>query len=379
MSTIAALAIAALLAGHLVAQSPDKGTPDTLSRRAAQRIQELQREADALASRERTLLEELRRLEVERDLKTEELEQATRDVETITSQLQDAETRIATLEQTSSAQRPALEARLVEMYKLGNAGYLKLFLSIDDLRNLGRAYRFVSTLERFDRTRVAEHERTLKDLTSARATLEQQRATMVAKQTEASRSRAAAATAAASRDALIKRIDAQRDLNAQLIGELQTAERKLRDTLAPAGSGRGSAAAQIPLQPFRGDLPWPASGPVVTRFGRQQSARFRTSTVRNGIEIAAAGGSAAAAIHEGTVTYAAFFMGFGNLVIVDHGAQVYSLYGNLASIAVQQGTHVARGQAVGTVGKGLNGSTSLYFEMRIDGKPVDPLQWLRKR
>lgn len=367
------------MATHPFAQSADKGQTDNVSRRTSQRVQELQREADALASRERTLLEELRRLELERDLKTEELDQATREVESLTAQLQNTETHIATLEQSSSAQRPVLAARLVEMYKLGNAGYVKLLLSVNDLRDLGRAYRFVSALERLDRTRVAEHDRTLEDLTAARAALEQRRATMVARHSEANRHRAAAAASAAQRDALITQIDAQRDLNAQLIGELQTADRKLRDTMGPSAPERGTGAVQMPLQPFRGALPWPASGPVMSRFGRQANPRFGTSSVRNGIEIAAPAGSAAAAIHDGTVTYAAFFMGFGNLVIVDHGGQVHSLYGNLASIAVPQGTRVATGEAVGTVGKGLNASTTLYFEIRIDGKPADPLQWLRKR
>lgn len=373
------LVVALGLMAHAFAQSPARGQSENLSRRTSQRLQELQREADALASRERTLLEELRRLELERDLKTAELDEATRELGSLTAQLQDTEQRIATLEQSSSAQRPVLAGRLVEMYKLGNAGYLKLLLSVNDLRDLGRAYRFVSSLERLDRTRVAEHARTLKDLTTARGALEERRAKMLAKQDDANRSRAAAAAAVARRETLINQIDAQRDLNAQLMGELQTADRKLRETIGSPATGRATGAVQMPLQPFRGALPWPASGPVVSRFGRQQNPRFRTTIVRNGIEIAAQAGSPAAAIHDGTVTHAAFFMGFGNLVIVDHGGQVHSLYGNLESIAARQGTRIAAGQAVGTVGKGLNGSTALYFEMRIDGKPVDPLQWLRKK
>ena len=144
------------------------------------------------------------------------------------------------------------------------------------------------------------------------------------------------------------------------VGDLETAQRKLDQTLGSMGQGRGTGVAQLPLRPFRGDLPWPAPGRAVTRFGRQQHPPFRTPVAKNGIDIGAPSGSAAAAVHEGTVAYADFFMGFGNLLIIDHGAQAYSLYGNLASMAVRQGARVTRGQTIGTVGSGLNGTPSLY-------------------
>jgi len=78
------------------------------------------------------------------------------------------------------------------------------------------------------------------------------------------------------------------------------------------------------------------------------------------------------------VAFAAPFSGFGNLVIVDHGAQAFSLYGNLLDIAVKEGASVGAGQPLGTVGASLTGPAGLYFELRVDGQPVDPLQWLRK-
>jgi septal ring factor EnvC (AmiA/AmiB activator) len=377
-SAAAALVLIVGLASPAPAQAPDTPQGNALSRRAAQRIQDLQREADALASRERTLLEELRRLEVERDLRTEQSDETARDIERITTQLNETETQMARLDQSAATERPVVAARLVEMYKLGNAGYLKLLLSINDLRDLGRAYRFVSVLERLDRARISGHQQTLNRLAAGRTELEQRRRELIAKQSAADRSRAAAAAAATDRERLIRQIDAQRDLNAQLIGELQMADRKLRETTGVPGAASGTGAAQIPISPFRGALPWPVSGPVVARFGRPQTAS-RANTLRNGVEIRATRGAPVAAVHDGAVTYAAFFMGFGNLVIVDHGGQAYSFYGNLGTMAVQQGAQIARGHSVGTVGQGLDGLPSLYFEMRIDGQPVDPLQWLGRR
>ena len=66
-------------------------------------------------------------------------------------------------------------------------------------------------------------------------------------------------------------------------------------------------------------------------------------------------------------------------MIIDHGANTYSLYGQLDGISVAKGARVDRGQALGTTGRVLIGIPGTYFDMRVDGKPVDPLEWLKKR
>jgi septal ring factor EnvC (AmiA/AmiB activator) len=86
-----------------------------------------------------------------------------------------------------------------------------------------------------------------------------------------------------------------------------------------------------------------------------------------------------AAVHPGTVDYADAFSGFGNMVIVDHGGNYFSLYGYLGSIDVARGDHVDAGAQLGRVGTAPTGPPSLYFELRVDGRSVDPLQWLKPR
>ena len=86
------------------------------------------------------------------------------------------------------------------------------------------------------------------------------------------------------------------------------------------------------------------------------------------------------AVHDGIVAFADAFTGFGNLVIVDHGAQTFSLYGNLAEIEVRKGARDSRAaRPSGPSALSPAGPAGLYFELRVDGQPVDPLQWLKKR
>ncbi len=358
---------------------------EALNRRAADRIRALRREADALASRERSMLGELRRLEVERDLRTEEYERTTRELTDTEQQIADASSRLAALQERARAQVPGLSARLVELYKLGQAGYLRLMLGVDDLREMGRAYRFVSALQVLDAQRVQEHRRTLAELTAAITGLRQKRERLGTLQAEARTSKLEAEKAAAAREALIAQIDATRDMNARWVADLQAAQQQIQDALARmAGTGRAAdATPSLPLAPFRGAIDWPADGRVLTRFGLQRNARFNTAIIRNGVEIAARPNSPVFAVHEGAVAFADVFTGFGNLVIVDHGNQAYSLYGNLADMSVRAGSRVARGQSVGSTGASLPGASAggplVYFELRIDGKPVDPVEWLKKR
>jgi septal ring factor EnvC (AmiA/AmiB activator) len=124
-------------------------------------------------------------------------------------------------------------------------------------------------------------------------------------------------------------------------------------------------------------LPWPANGIVLSRFGRQP-VRGGLVVTRNGVEISLAEGRPVAAVHEGVVSFAAPFTGYANLVILDHGNGAQTVYGHLASVTVSKGGAVAAGTNVGLSGRNPAGNPALYFELRVDGKPVDPLQWLRK-
>jgi septal ring factor EnvC (AmiA/AmiB activator) len=167
-------------------------------------------------------------------------------------------------------------------------------------------------------------------------------------------------------------------LNAQFAGELQVAYERLQQQIANVAAGRAAEPVSVPIAPFRGTLEWPAPGRIAVRFA-QPSGRPGDTTVRNGIEIAAPEAAPVLAVHPGTVSYAEPFTGFGNLVILDHGGNTFSLYGYLASIGVSRGASVEAGAEIGRVGAAPAGPAALYFEVRVDGRSVDPVQWLRPR
>src|SRR6185437_8175556 len=152
----------------LSAQTPapaDRAQTEALSHRAADRLAGLQKEAEDLAKQERTLLVELRTLEVQREIKAEKLASIERDTAKVNASLGQTTSRADALQKEAERQRPDVEARMVELYKMGRAGYWRLLLDVNSLRDVARAYRTAAALGRIDRDRVEEHRRTLAALT----------------------------------------------------------------------------------------------------------------------------------------------------------------------------------------------------------------------
>jgi septal ring factor EnvC (AmiA/AmiB activator) len=345
---------------------------EALARRAADRLQALHDEADRLANQERSLLGDLRKLEIEREIQATELERARAAARQAAAERAALERQITLLTAAADAARPDIDARLVTLYKLGRGRYARLLLSASDLRQFAQAVRLVSALAEQDRQRLGEQQRRVAQLEAARAAARDRQARLTQLEADAERARAAAEQALEQRTALVRDIDTQRDLNAQFSSELIAAQQRLQASLSGLAT---SEPAVLPIAPFKGALDWPVDGTLRQRFGFAAPGR----PPLRGIEIQAAQGSPVRVVHDGVVAFADTFEGYGRLVIVDHGNQTFTLYGNLDEVHATPGAHVTRDADIGTVGVGIANAPVLYFELRVDGRAVDPLQWLTKR
>jgi len=348
-----------------------------LRSRVDDRLRALRQEADRLAGQAKSLVSDVRKLEAQRDILVTEADAADQSLTAAKDDLSVTSRRLELLEEQRLRGLPDLKVQLVETYKRGRSGYLKLLLSSGDLRGFARATRAMTALTFRQERVLSDFHQTLEELQKERLTLQAKTAELRTKDDAARRARAAAERAVAERTALIERIDSQRDLTAQYVGELQVARDRLEQQIAGLATERREAVA-VPLAPFRGGLEWPVSGDVAARFG-QPTGRQGGPLVRSGMEIAAPEGTSVRAVHGGTVGYAEGYSGLGTLVILDHGANNFSLYGYLLSLSVQRGGTVEAGEEVGLVGPSPAGPSQLYFELRIDGRSVDPVQWLKPR
>ncbi|WP_405329305.1 murein hydrolase activator EnvC family protein [Ruminobacter sp.] len=152
------------------------------------------------------------------------------------------------------------------------------------------------------------------------------------------------------------------------------AKKEGRDTEKAAREEKESFAKRNNLNGLGKNLPWPVKGSVIKKFGQ---VRF-TSTKWTGLLIACNEGNSVSSISAGDVLYSGWMNGWGNIIVIDHGADYLSIYANNKANLVRSGQRVQRGDVIATAGNsgGLE-TNSLYFEIRKNSVPLNPRNFLK--
>ena len=154
----------------------------------------------------------------------------------------------------------------------------------------------------------------------------------------------------------------------------QQEDQLLAESRALSGVITGSSGGGVGT----GSMVWPVSGPIVSPFGYRIHPILGYRKLHTGIDFAVGYGTPIKAADSGAVIYATWMSGYGNVIIVDHGGGISTLYAHQSSLAVGSGALVTRGQVVGYVGStGFSTGPHLHFEVRVNGTPVDPMGYLR--
>jgi septal ring factor EnvC (AmiA/AmiB activator) len=168
---------------------------------------------------------------------------------------------------------------------------------------------------------------------------------------------------------LLKSIQTEKVVHRRLIGELEERARSLQGLIEKLEAERKLQARKEPkLQGSRGKIHPPVEGRILSLF-REKG--------QNGIEIQAPFGTEIRAVLPGKVIYSDWFKGFGNVMIIDHGDHTFSVSGYASQLLKKSGDTVSQGEVVAQVGSaGSLKGPCLYFEIRYQGKPQDPLGWI---
>jgi septal ring factor EnvC (AmiA/AmiB activator) len=294
----------------------------------------------------------------------------------------------------SQAVRSALEARRSQIARLiqaryvrGARGMLRALLSGDDPQAIARRLVYETYVSRAQAELVGEARDELARLAALEAAAGAKDAERAAVEAKARAEREALRRTAAERREVLARISgeirkARRDLavaqknEARLARLVQELARAARPAPRP-GAVRPSTPAVGIFGKLRGQLPAPVRGEVAVRYGAPQRG---ASPARKGVFFRAREGDEVHAVAAGRVVFAEWLRGYGNLLILDHGDDYLSIYGNNESVLRRVGDAVHAGEVVATVGvSGGNESSGLYFELRHQGRPFDPVPWLRSK
>jgi septal ring factor EnvC (AmiA/AmiB activator) len=392
----------------LLAERAAQSSPEQL-KALQQRMEALRDELHQSESAHREARDELRASE-------KAISDATRALRDISGQRRDAESVLVRTRQDiadGEARLGVQQSRLVQLLRghqrAGEADALRHLLSGTDPNQSARDLHYLRGLSRSQLELLGAH----------RAALAAQRELLAQQDRQLEQVRALEAELARERDRLAAEHAVRRTVLERLATQLRTERRELatlkRDEARlgrliealskksartrvrpPSGTpaqgddpvpargkdGAGAIVKALPVdhggQPFvklRGKLPWPASGELARRFGAQGADG---APPLRGIFIRSGAGDVRA-VAAGTVVFADWLRGFGNLIIVDHGDHYLSIYGNNEALLKAVGATVRGGEQIASIGSSGGASESgLYFELRHQGQALDPLKWVSR-
>jgi murein hydrolase activator len=298
------------------------------------------------------------------------------------AQMNADQAQIATLESQMPVRAARLGRRLAALYRMGRGGFWKVLLTSDSYRVFVQRYRALRRIVEMDAEALTTHRAGLLAIRRRRGDLERRRSHLMALREQEKVAAVEVEVEKRKKIYLLAQIRQDKGLAARLARDLNTQDAALGQTVAGLTATAPETPPDRPLsldfERRKGYLPSPVVGPIVGQFGRRLNERFGTQTRSNGIDIAAPAGTPVRAVADGTVRYIGEFLGYGRVLILDHGQRFHTLYAHLGSFNRTKGEAVYQGQTVGTVGSsGLLGEPVLHFEVRHQGVAVDPFTWLR--
>ncbi len=314
-----------------------------------------------------------------------------------------------TLNEKLSAQQKQLSILVRQQYVHGNQSYTKLLLQNKNPSQISRDIQYYSYIAKaharlinemqasLDKVKVLNNETaaTLQAVADLKAKQLAERKALEQQKTEKSKVVKSLSGQIAAQRNEIKKLKRDEQNLSQLVKRLAkiiaTPPKKIvkrkavaknpnvrdaqpaNETIAKNEETPTNAYAGSNFSALKGKLNLPVRGDVTNRFG---SSRSDTGVSWKGLFIRASEGSDVKSVASGRVVFADWLRGFGNLIIVDHGSGYMSLYGNNQAVLKQVGDEVDAGDNIAAVGNsGGNESSGLYYELRRQSKPFDPLSW----
>lgn len=354
--------------------------PDQASARLEalrERIQAIENRLDRSRAEESRLSRSLREVETRLSETRRELAATEARLERQQSRLQELQDKQAGLEQELGRHSGGLEQYLRTAFMLGRQESIKLVLNQEDPQRLGRTLTYYRYLARDRAEAITQARQALEALAAVERDIRTQLASLEATREQRAGQQQALERQQAERSGLLARLREEIQTDQGRLAQMEQDEQRLQQLLEDLR--RALADVQVPdrhQRPFkalRSELPWPVAGRLTNRFGQareHQGLRWR------GVFIAAEAAQPVRAIARGRVAYADWLRGFGLLIIVDHGDGYMSLYGHNQALFREPGDWVEDGEVLARVGDtGGALETGLYFELRHEGKPIDPLKW----
>jgi len=274
--------------------------------------------------------------------------------------------------------------RMVALYKLNWLGKFHVLASAESLHELLQRKTAIERILTYDQQVIKELTANRLDLKTVQSQMEAQRDIKHRQAAEYQKQIDQMAIERRKRSKLLVNVRKEKSAQLAAIESLKQAAKNLDAKMknlsaGPIAMAPQEFAASEPFRAFKGLLKMPVKGKIVSLFGKFKNTQYKVLNFRSGIEIQTERGEPIQAVYAGKILYADWFKGYGNMIIIDHGENYYTVYAHIEEIFKTAGDVVEAGEVMATVGDtGSISGPKLYFEVRHHGKPQDPMQWLER-
>jgi len=323
---------------------------------------------------------ELRRVEEEISQIGKLQLQVHQDLQVTQKKLADLERQHRDLRQGLAQQRDLLAGQVRASYAMGRQEQLKILLNQGDPSTIQRALVYFDYLNRSRTRQIKEVLQQLEQLQRVEKKISMEKQQLESLQAQRTLQREQMTQKRGERKDLLLALTREIHTKDKQLDRMLQDEKELQRIVDAVGQALNDIPSnrleQKPISELKGRLPWPAAGRISAHFGSSRATgRLRWS----GVMIDAKTGASVRAISHGRVAFADWLRGYGLIIIIDHGDGFMSLYGHNQSIIKEIGEWVEEGEVIATVGNsGGQDRSALYFELRHDGKPINPVKWCRR-
>ena len=336
-----------------------------------------------------SLQKQLRRSDNKRDklstqLRTTELKAAdtqrilvglNRSIAALNTELKTLEKHQKTLKLKKEQQAAVVSKQLSSAYRLGQEEPLKLLFSLESPERLSRIMKYYEYMLEARAKVLLDYQDTLQELDAAEASLRNKRSLLKTAQTKQAQAAKQLLKQVGARKTLLATLNKRLRSDGDHLKKLKLERHRLETIIARVEESIRfeSLPTTTPFAGRKGKLPWPVQGKIRHRFGSRRNTDLKWS----GWLLSATAASPVKAVHHGRVVFSDYLRGHGLMLIIDHGKGYLSLYAHNQMLLKEIGDWVSSGENIARVGDtGGLARSALYFEIRHQGKAVDPRLWL---
>ncbi len=336
-------------------------------------ISQTRSKIDTVKKQESSIMGEIQRLEKNIVANERQLESTVDRIAYLEENIAQLEIEIKDAQQELDDKTELLSERLIVLYEQGDVSYLEVLLSATDIKDFLTRYDMVNAIVEQDVDLIETIDKQKHDLETKKSDLAVKQNELKKNYEDQKSIKDTLDQQKSNKKGVLSSVQQEKNAYLRALEELEQTSRELESMIRRM---QGGSTTQLGT----GTYTWPTPGysSITSAYGMRYHPILKVRKMHTGVDIGAPGGASIVAADSGKVIHCGWMGGYGQVIVVDHGNGLSTLYAHMSAYAVSNGASVTKGQTIGRVGStGWSTGPHLHFEVRINGSYTDPMAYIR--